>query len=256
VIFLKRTLILEVTLSLLVLWDGFCLVGKSELSLCIQFQCANYVCFSYAETIDILYSKNTILIYDEPLFTHLDQLILPHRLAAITSLEIRWSVEFDEHWDALFGLLELQRFPNLKRLYISARFDWDHEPHTMSKITGHMNQLVKSRPALIECAIAIPSTLFDNIARHHIQMENSWKRSSYSELWYSLEDQSNGPHAIRLPYVDSYPRPPFQLGPDPGTGWWLLEGTDAPLSWRWRSNSLGFTGLSVGWENWSENGSP
>ncbi|CAG7566155.1 unnamed protein product [Fusarium equiseti] len=210
---------------------------------------------NYAETIDILYSKNTILIYDEPLLTRLDQLILPHRLAAITSLEIRWSAELHEHWNTLFDQLEPRCFPNLKRLYISARFDWDHKPHTMSAITGHMNRLVKARPALIECAIAVPSMLFENIAQDYIQMENSWKRSSYSELWYSV-DKSDGPHAIRLPYVDSYPRPPFQLGPDPGAGWWLLEGTDAPLSWRWRSNSIGFTGLSVGWENWSENGSP
>lgn len=212
------------------------------------------MCFSYAETIDILYSKNTILIYDEPLLTYVDQLILPHRVSLITSLEIRWAVDLHEHWDALFDQLKLPRFPNLKRLYISARFDWNYEPDTMYTIIEHMNNLVKARPALIECAIAIPFQLFEHIAQDYIQMENSWKRSSYSELWYPV-DKSDGPHAIRLPYVDSYPRPPFQLS-DAGAGWWLLEGTDAPLSWRWRSNSHGFSGLSTGWENWSENGSP
>jgi hypothetical protein len=43
---------------------------------------------AYTEGVDILYSANCINIQSEPLLLHLPQLILPNRLASITSLEI------------------------------------------------------------------------------------------------------------------------------------------------------------------------
>ena len=43
---------------------------------------------AYSEGIDVLYSHNCISIQSEPLLQHLPQLIAPHRLASITSLEI------------------------------------------------------------------------------------------------------------------------------------------------------------------------
>jgi hypothetical protein len=203
---------------------------------------------NYAETIDILYSKNTILMYDEPLLTYADQLILPHRVSLITSLEVKWEPESAEDWgETFFNLLALPRFPNLKRLYISLQFDWRYDSAWFNTICGYMDKLVKARPGLTECALAIPFKIFYDAARDYIQKNDGWKRCTYSELWYSV-DRTGGPEAIRLPFVDSYPRPPFQVT-NPGAGWWLLEGTDAPLSWRWASSPI-FYG-SPGWDDWT-----
>ncbi|PNP86407.1 hypothetical protein FNYG_00109 [Fusarium nygamai] len=48
---------------------------------------------NYAEAIDILYSKNTIIMANEAMITHLPQLLLPQRLASITSLEVSWNLK-------------------------------------------------------------------------------------------------------------------------------------------------------------------
>lgn len=201
--------------------------------------------YSYAETIDILYSMNTILIYDEPLLTRLTQLVLPHRLAHITSLEIRWPFKTVDHLNAAFHHLSPSHFPNLKRLYISLEYDVYIEPSIApSAITAILNEFVRNRSDLVECAFALPSKTFESIARHLITSDSRCGRITHSEIWCSLDGSL---HAVRLPYVDSYPKPPFQLGSNPGRGYWLLEGTCAPLTWRWRSSSHGFSGLFTGW---------
>ncbi|XEV03122.1 hypothetical protein FSHL1_008409 [Fusarium sambucinum] len=206
---------------------------------------------NYAETIDILYSMNTILIYDEPLLTHLTQLILPHRLALITSLEITWPANTTDELETLVHHLSLPQFPNLKRLYISLQAHEGCEADlNHGSITSALAEFVRNRPDLIECAVALPFRSFESIAHDLIQVDSSWERKTYSQIWSSLDGSL---HAVRLPYVDSYPKPPFQLGPNPGAGYWLLEGTAAPLTWRWRSNSHEWTGLFAGWEDWGEN---
>jgi hypothetical protein len=197
---------------------------------------------------------NTILIYDEPLLTHLTQLILPHRVSLITSLEIQWSLTTVNHLDPLFRSLSLPCFPNLKRLYISLEnYEESGAGLAPESITSSLNEFVRSRSELIECAFALPFRNFEDIAHDLIHTNSTWKRQTYSQIWCSLDGSF---HAIRMPYVDSYPHPPFQLGPNPGAGYWLLEGTDAPLSWRWRSNSdaIGWSGVFGGWEALSENG--
>ncbi|OBS24572.1 hypothetical protein FPOA_05114 [Fusarium poae] len=206
---------------------------------------------NYAETIDILYSMNTILIYDEPLLTHLTHLILPHRLALITSLEIKWTINTAGDLNTLIHRLSLQDFPNLKHLYISLEIHEGCEAGlTQYSINSVLADFVRNRTGLIECAVALPFRAFESIARHLIQVDSSWERKTYSQIWSPLD---GGLHAVRLPYVDSYPKPPFQLGPNPGAGYWLLEGTAAPLTWRWRSSSNGWSGVFPGWEDWGEN---
>ena len=214
------------------------------------------MCFSYAETIDILYSQNTILIYDEPLLTYVDQLILPHRVSLITSLEVEWEPESTgDYGEAFFNLLQQPRFPNLKRLYISAQFIWDYHPSWFDTLCGHMDNLVKTRPGLTECAIAVPHQAFDDGASKYVQKKDSWKRGTFSQLWYSVDRSDGGPETIKLPYVNSYPHPPFQLGPHSEAGWWLLEGTDARLSWRWASSPVYYGSPTPGWEDWEGYGS-
>ncbi|RGP77206.1 hypothetical protein FLONG3_4721 [Fusarium longipes] len=202
---------------------------------------------NYAETIDILYSMNTILVYDVPLIHHFDRLILPHRLARITDLEVRWPMATLDDVDALFSQLSLSRLPNLKRLYVSLEFGGNYEAClAFRSITSVLNKFVINRPGLTECAFALPFRLFETIASDLIEKDEEWERQTYSEVWCSLDGSL---HAIRLPYVDSYPHPPYHLGPNPGAGYWLLEGTDADLTSRWRSNSHGWSGFFEGWED-------
>ncbi|KAM0547486.1 hypothetical protein ACHAPJ_010359 [Fusarium lateritium] len=201
---------------------------------------------NYAETIDILYSTNTFILSREAMATHLHRLLLPRRLAVITSLEIKWQIQTEEHFQTLLDLLSPPHFPSLKRLYISLVYAW-HGRHAQSvdSITRKLDQFVESRPELDECAVSAPLEVYEPVARDFLQEESSWKRNTYSETWRSLEGSM---HAIRLPYVDSYPNPPFHLGPNPGVGYWLLEGCDAPLTWRRNTNA--FADI----EPWSDDG--
>ncbi|KAF4955920.1 hypothetical protein FSARC_11735 [Fusarium sarcochroum] len=202
---------------------------------------------NYAETIDILYSTNTFILSSDNIATHLPRLLLPQRLAVMTSLEIKWPLKEEDHLKTLLDLLSPPHFPSLKKLYVSLEYTGNDEPsQPLDSITGHLDQFVKNRPGLNECSFALPVELYEEIAAKCLQKESSWKRITYSEVWRSLNGSLN---TIRLPYVDSYPSPPFHLGPKPGMGYWLLEGTDAPLNWRRNSNQLGFAGLDL-WEDW------
>lgn len=207
---------------------------------------------SYAETIDILYSTNTILIYDEPLVTHLNAVILPQRLAVITSLELKWPLTTTEYLGTLFDSISPPQLPSLKRVYVSLVHPEEPCPGlSWDQLRSQLDNFVKNRPGLTECTFALPFDKFEFAAGTLVQKDSSWERNTYSQVWRSLDGEM---HVIRLPYTDSYPSPPFQLGPNPGSGYWLLEGTDAPLTWRWRSSSHAFSGVFVGWEDWSENG--
>ncbi|KAJ4040598.1 hypothetical protein NW756_010980 [Fusarium oxysporum] len=90
---------------------------------------------NYAEAIDILYSTNTIIMSNEAMITHLPQLLLPQRLASITSLEISWNLKsryesglwsitddeyfIDEEDLKRISQITSTQFPQLHRLYLS-----------------------------------------------------------------------------------------------------------------------------------------
>ena len=136
-------------------------------------------------------------MYDEPLLTFVDQLILPHRISLITSLEVKWQPESAEDFgETFFNMLQQPRFPNLSRLYISAQFIWRYHESWFDEMCGYMDSLVKTRPGLTECAIAVPHQVFDDGASKFVVQKDSWMRGTYSELWYSVDRSDGAPEAI------------------------------------------------------------
>ncbi|KAG8668092.1 hypothetical protein FPOAC1_007460 [Fusarium poae] len=100
---------------------------------------------NYAEGIDVLYSTNSIVMSGKAMIAHIPQLLLPQRLASMTSIEVRWPMmpeppsKFETDADFLsddslpplpdsldLGDISLvldtfspTRFPSLRNLYIS-----------------------------------------------------------------------------------------------------------------------------------------
>ncbi|KAG5657655.1 hypothetical protein KAF25_007688, partial [Fusarium avenaceum] len=196
---------------------------------------------NYAETIDAFYSTNTIAMSGEAMISHIPQLLLPQRLSAITSLEMRWPLQnvpvlnadkksdqfrLDSHLDIdqfslVLDILAHKQFPNLQRLYISfeklnTRRDFSR-PSKHTLVAQRLREFVRNRPGLRECAFALPEALF----RHITGMDNN--RESFSQVWDSLDGSL---HMICMPFENSYPGPPFHLEEREQVGFWLLEGSE------------------------------
>ena len=64
--------------------------------------------FSYLEAIDVLYATDIIHINSVPLMINIHSLILPQRLASITSLELIWDLDifnlYDQKTEQVVGL--------------------------------------------------------------------------------------------------------------------------------------------------------
>ncbi|CAG7557522.1 unnamed protein product [Fusarium equiseti] len=208
---------------------------------------------NYAETIDVLYSTNTIALSGEATISHLRRLLLPQRLAAITSLEIRWSFQklpheslerqdfipsspnaadltnpflLDlDHLDILTESISPECFPSLRRLYISFEKQYPNQAFsryiTYTFMLQRLRKFVKTRPKpLDECAFAFPPAIFQHITTFS---RAGWQRNTYSQVWDSLDGNL---HSIKPPYKNSYPDPPFHLKNRDKNGFWILEGCD------------------------------
>ncbi|KAF4962260.1 hypothetical protein FSARC_9649 [Fusarium sarcochroum] len=114
---------------------------------------------NYAETIDLLYSTNTIAMSGEEMMTHINQLLLPQRLASITSLEIRWPLEKvvpaepeddtrpyyeqmrdpyhmnEDQFSVILDTLSPEQFPSLRRVFIS--FEKEMPTQDIANPQGH-----------------------------------------------------------------------------------------------------------------------
>ncbi|KAM0207589.1 hypothetical protein ACHAQD_011986 [Fusarium lateritium] len=219
---------------------------------------------NYAETIDLLYSANTISLNGQATIYHLPRLLVPERLAVITSLEVKWEIEKDTVLEPVFTLLSEARFPNLKRLFVSAE-EGDTSYSVIEAILPQIDGFVKSRPGIEECAFAIAGELFDSLGLKDKDDESStsdvnstnseadepydfdsptaspstesyWQdygarvRSYGIPLYDPMNDDKtpvwrslNGNiHDNRIPYTDSFPKPPFHLRGDERVGYWLL----------------------------------
>ncbi|KAF4992493.1 hypothetical protein FGRMN_7125 [Fusarium graminum] len=177
---------------------------------------------NYAETVDLVYSTNTFILTGEATIRHLPQILLPQRLSVMTSLEIVWETNDKTILKPIFDLLSQTRFPNLKRLVVSLE---DGDADDVDLLLAQIDDFVKSRQGAVQCAFSIPCDAFDTIAEdlepgvlNHVNEEELF---SYQQLWRTPDGKM---HAVRLPYVDSYPKPPFHLGNDAVVGCWLLEG--------------------------------
>lgn len=145
-------------------------------------------CYRYLEGIDILYGTNTIHTASKALILDADRLLLPQRLAVITSLELLWDFGSHPPWADSFPsktkeLMEgfesmlravLSSFRGLKRLYISVQWTGRDPVVVYSRRMGgsssdavermlmqRMDRMVRQMPPrLTDFAFAIPSSIY------------------------------------------------------------------------------------------------
>ncbi|KAF5682538.1 hypothetical protein FCIRC_4973 [Fusarium circinatum] len=205
---------------------------------------------NYAEAIDILYSKNTIIMANEAMIKHLPQLLLPHRLASITSLEISWNLKpryESGTWDIdeadlnhVCKIISTQ-YPRLRRLYLSLERSrnigsfWGSD--AWPTISLHLDSLSRMMPSLTEHAISLPDPSFDSIFYDAKETDfGSYSEicHSYNQIWRSTDGEMD---VIRLPYVDSYPNAPYHIPSSISKckGYWILK----------ESNRFNVSGLST-----------
>lgn len=189
----------------------------------------------------------------EATISHIHRILLPQRLASVTSLEIRWAFQelppeslerqdfipsspnapdlrnpfpLDlDHLAILTEAISSQKFPSLRRLYIS--FEKQHPNQAFSRYNTYtfmlqrLREFVKKRPKpLDECAFAFPPAVFQNITTFS---RAGWERKTYSQVWDSLDGNL---HSTKPPYKNSYPDPPFHLENRDKNGFWILEGCE------------------------------
>ncbi|KLP21017.1 uncharacterized protein LW94_12596 [Fusarium fujikuroi] len=216
---------------------------------------------SYAEAIGILYSKNTIIMANEAMITHLPQLLVPHRLASITSHEISWNLKSRYHSGIRNVIDEADlkhvceiistQFPQLRRLYLSLEKSRQlrayYPEEVWSAISPHLDSLAQAMPSLTEHAISLPDTLFNSIlwdAKRTDTGSYSEICHSYNQMWRSTDGKMD---VIHLPYVDSYPKVPYHI---PSSifkykGYWILNGTKKSHLWRFSTESSPLRGPCV-----------
>ncbi|KAF5672628.1 hypothetical protein FCIRC_8331 [Fusarium circinatum] len=190
---------------------------------------------NYAETIDVLYSTNTIVISGEATITELPSLIPSHHLAKITSLEIKAPITKDNVLEDVTNLiLPSSRFPNLKRLYISVEWCgagiYHPDPDELIASFDTLARTIK------DCSFAIPMEWFSRISWGQMRSATTGRQITYSQFWRTLgnaegdeDGYEGGLDVVQLPYADSYPRPPYHLE-SPGAGYWILEASEMSLS--------------------------
>ncbi|ATY63714.1 hypothetical protein A9K55_008046 [Cordyceps militaris] len=143
---------------------------------------------AYLEGIDILYGTNTIHTASKALILNADRLLLPQRVAAITSLEVLWDFgpyppwadSFPSKTKELLGAFEdmlravLSSFRGLKVLYISVQWTGrdplvvdpgkvgsGSEDIVEQLLMRRVDALVRQLPARVaDFAFAVPSSIY------------------------------------------------------------------------------------------------
>jgi hypothetical protein len=195
----------------------------------------------------VLYSTNTLILNSSHMITHLPQLILPQRLKTITSLEITWPLEtkftpdqsYDnlnqDHLESILCLLSSEWLVSLRHLYVFL----DEDEAWLGRsgldaysdiIFDHLDSFARRMTHLNECAFAIPDYLFESIhcGATTVEVEEQGgvsmysHNNSYQQVWRDIHGNMT---AVQLPYVDSYPKAPYNLpqGDDQVPGYWVLE---------------------------------
>jgi hypothetical protein len=192
----------------------------------------------------------------------------------VTALEISWPLKYyrvenpiempdlnEAHLKIVLECLS-SRFPRLRRLYLSLEDSALHhrkstysraiykEREHIAAIVGHIDDFVKRTPYLTEHSFAVPELLFESIYDDaaHIRLEHNRRsrilRKSYRQVWRDINGKLS---IIRIPFIDSYPKPPYQLAQasDQIPGYWILEGSRRPPPFDAPSPS----GMIVGFRN-------
>ncbi|PNP55398.1 hypothetical protein FNYG_15506 [Fusarium nygamai] len=210
---------------------------------------------NYMETIDVLYSTNTLILQGSRMIIRLPQMLLPQRLATVTSLEVTWPFktnytpdqDYDDldqdHLRSVLDLLLPSQFPALRRLYI----EFHDGQECFLGISGlevykkiilrHLDSFAQRMTHLTECAFALSDYFFRSL--HYKAREEPvegiddvrfyYSRRSYQQVW---RDFNGNMAAVVLPYVDSYPKPPYQLlkEGEQAAGYWILEASDEKIT--------------------------
>ncbi|KAF5591876.1 hypothetical protein FPANT_5548 [Fusarium pseudoanthophilum] len=209
---------------------------------------------NYMETIDVLYSTNTLILQGSRMIIRLPQLLLPQRLATVTSLEVTWPFktnytadqDYDDldqdHFRSVLDLLLPSQFPALRRLYIEFHdgqecFLGIHGLEVYKEIIlRELDSFAQRMTHLTECAFALPDYFFRSL--HYKAKEEPvegtdgirfyYSRRSYQQVW---RDFNGNMAVVVLPYVDSYPKPPYQVlqEGEQAAGYWILEASDEKI---------------------------
>ena len=144
----------------------------------------------YLETINLIYSTNTIHIRSISLIYNIHSLFLPQRLGAITSLELAWLLHrhsrsevgeyprsslLGSHWSLYHALMRnvSHAFPSLKKFYISIQStSFGYEPPTES-VEIYERRLLEPTDAMVrtqgsrlrDCQIAPNASLYCALER-------------------------------------------------------------------------------------------
>lgn len=191
---------------------------------------------SYKETIDILYSKNTICIHAQPLVFSIPA-VIPHRsFSAIRSLEI--ALELQGHSEILDGyntntrlgkyqIEEILRhlsvnFVNLQKLYLSIQISRDASiagRDHMEEIAGLADQFLERNPNVLFFALAVPESMYSHpwdlvewtVARTDDQGRSTRQREP---IWHSINGTEPPHPAARRESVTS------------SGGYWIFPSND------------------------------
>jgi hypothetical protein len=189
----------------------------------------------------------------EAMISHIVQLVPPQRLAAVTSLEIRWPLQRENepcaghhdvhtnamrrmlhpyqldvgHMSVVLDTLSVTSFPNLRRLCISFEKEYNERrisnPEAHDIIVNKLLQFVMSRPKFKECAFALPEKVFRTIIKDipHVDLDSREPPRSWCKHVWCASDGNL--HRLHAPFVNSYPAPPPYLDDREDTGYWLLR---------------------------------
>lgn len=166
---------------------------------------------SYMESIEILYSTNTINIRSLALMRHLDVLFLPQRLACITSLELTWTIlpfpsirdsqllerpgEGLKTFQSMIRLITPKNYPSLRKLFLTLSnfFDDANGPPPWPGFLANSALLVESVDTMVrqfngqlqECVLGVPSATYrrlgwlnddDTTVEAGVFWERFWRR--------------------------------------------------------------------------------
>ncbi|KAL8930241.1 MAG: hypothetical protein Q9208_000858 [Pyrenodesmia sp. 3 TL-2023] len=135
----------------------------------------------YAETINLVYRSNTIHIRSTALLESIHIMLLPQRLATITSLELVWDrlehypsegnqrsqAEIWSHYSTLMEKAS-RAFPSMRKVYVSVKATPYVNNHTIGDVGYHERQLLEPADALMrrrgttlrDCQIAPNRSLY------------------------------------------------------------------------------------------------
>lgn len=206
---------------------------------------------SYIEGIEILYSTNCITISSTPLMLNLPKVILPQRLACISSLELlikadvtplennHWKVDFSHVSSILDNIAA--HCQGLRSLCLSLYTTVYANPsESLDAMLPAIDAFFLSMPQLADMRVELPKYTYEALreraprqyAQHPLEKRDAIGKLFWSSPWRCFDSDEEDPET-QMRSVGNYPRPPLQLPtPEnehlriPSWGYWIVEGND------------------------------